>query len=243
MGYYFDFHLHSCLSPCGDNDMTPYNMANMAALAGYQIIALSDHNTTKNCPAIIKAAEAAGIVAIPAMELTTMEEVHVLCLLPDLTAARELDAIVYEHLPDISNDPEIFGHQWVMDDADNILAEEAKLLTSATSIGLYDVAALLRYLGGIAIPAHIDRPSFSLIANLGFYDEAMGFEAVEITRQCDKKIFMSEHPELKQMPYIIDSDAHDLIAIPDARYSLALSDLTAEAVINAVAKGELLGRL
>ena len=96
MGYYFDFHLHSCLSPCGDNDMTPYNMANMAALAGYQIIALSDHNTTKNCPAIIKAAEAAGIVAIPAMELTTMEEVHVLCLLPDLTAARELDAIVYE---------------------------------------------------------------------------------------------------------------------------------------------------
>ena len=89
-----------------------------------------------------------------------MEEVHVLCLLPDLTAARELDAIVYEHLPDISNDPEIFGHQWVMDDADNILAEEAKLLTSATSIGLYDVAALLRSLGGIAIPAHIDRPSF-----------------------------------------------------------------------------------
>lgn len=243
MGYFFDFHLHSCLSPCGDNDMTPYNIANMAALAGYQIIALSDHNTTKNCPAIIKAAAAAGIVAIPAMELTTMEEVHVLCLLPNLSAAQKLDEIVYEQLPNITNDPEIFGHQWVMDDADHILAEEAKLLTSATSIGLYDVAKLLRSLGGVAIPAHIDRPSFSLIANLGFYDAQMGFPAVEITRQYDKELFVSEHPELNGLPYIIDSDAHDLIAIPDAQYALELTSLTAGAVIEAIERGELLGRL
>ena len=146
-------------------------------------------------------------------------------------------------MPNITNDPEIFGHQWVMDDADHILAEEAKLLTSATSIGLYDVAELLRSLGGVAIPAHIDRPSFSLIANLGFYDAQMRFPAVEITRQCDKELFVSEHPELNGLPYIIDSDAHDLIAIPDAQYALELTSLTAGAVIEAIERGELLGRL
>ena len=117
------------------------------------------------------------------------------------------------------------------------------MLTSATSIGLYDAAELLRSLGGVAIPAHIDRPSFSLIANLGFYDAQMGFSAVEITRQCDKKLFVSEHPELNGLPYIIDSDAHDLIAIPDAQYALELSSLDAEAVIKAIERGELLGRL
>ena len=243
MGYFFDFHLHSCLSPCGDNEMTPYNIANMAALAGYDIIALSDHNTTRNCPAIVKAAAEADIVAIPGMELTTMEEVHVLCLLPDLEAAAELNRIVYQQLPPIGNDPDIFGHQWVMDEADHVLAEEERLLTSATGIGLYDVAELLRSLGGVALPAHIDRPSFALIANLGFYDPQMGFSAAEISRQCERQQFAAEHPELGGLPYLIDSDAHDLTAIPDAAYQLELSEPTAQAVIDIIREGRLLGRL
>ncbi len=109
MKLYYDLHMHSCLSPCGADDMTPSNIAGMAALAGQKIVALADHNTTKNCPAFIHTAQSNGLLALPAMELTTREEAHVLCLLPSLEAADEFDRYVYARLPDIKNRPEIFG--------------------------------------------------------------------------------------------------------------------------------------
>ena len=229
---YYDFHVHSCLSPCGDGDMTPKNIAAMLALAGYEVVAVADHNTTRNCKAVQAAAEQAGLLFVPAMELCTREEVHVLCLLPDLDAAHAFDRYVYERLPDIQNRADIFGEQLHMDAEDRILDREERLLISAADIGIYEVYDLIKSYGGTVIPAHVDRQSFSLLSNLGFYDPAMDFPAIELSANCDSQNFGQKHGIF--LPYIVNSDAHSLEQIPDARRKIRLDHPSAGGVIAAI---------
>lgn len=229
MKLYYDLHMHSALSPCGDDDMTPSNMAGMAAICGLEVIALSDHNTCRNCAAFLHHAEENGLLGIPAMELTTVEEVHVLCLLPDLASALEWSDYVYARLPDIKNRADIFGAQIFYDIDDKQIGTEERLLLSATDIGIYDVAELLRGYGGIAVPAHVDRDSFSLLSNLGMYDPLMGFNVVEVTRRAPAEL-------LPGVPKITDSDAHRLESIADAEFCIETCGKTPKAVIDALRK-------
>ena len=217
--------------------MTPVNIAAMSALAGYDVIALSDHNMTKNCRAMAVACAENGLLFIPAMELTTEEEAHILCLFPTLEAAESFGTVVYEKLGDTLNKPEFFGEQYIMDENDNVVGTEPKMLIGATSIGVYDAAALADSFGGIAIPAHIDRSSFSVLSNLGFLDVDMGFGTVEITDKADIEKMLLLNPELMGLAYIVDSDAHALDAIPDALHEIEVSERTAEAVINSLKNG------
>ncbi len=230
---FYDLHMHSCLSPCGDADMTPGNMANMAALCGLQVVALSDHNSCENCAAFLSAARDAGLVALPAMELTTSEEVHILCLLPTLEAAQRLSDHVFAHLPDLPNDEVIFGPQICIDTHDREIGRISRLLTSATDIGIYDVASLVASYGGLAMPAHIDRPSFSLLANLGFYDPDMGFPVMELSLHADEQALRQCHPELAGVTFIRNSDAHYLQHIQDAARQIFVDDATPQAVLQA----------
>ena len=239
----YDLHIHSCLSPCGSDDMTPANLAAMEALAGAELIALSDHNTTRNCRAAAKAAEENGLLFVPAMELTSAEEAHILCLLPDLDAAEEFDKYVYKHLPDIKNRPEFFGNQYLMDENEEIVGIEERLLISATDIGVYDAAALLRSFGGVAIPAHIDKDSFSVLSNLGFYEKSMGFTAVEVSPTGNVAELYELHSQLRGVPYLTDSDAHYLEHIPDAVNTITLPERSAKAVIEAILAGALEKRI
>ena len=229
---YYDFHIHSCLSPCGDDEMTPQNIVGMAALAGYNVIAVADHNSTLNCKAVEEAAKQAGLLAVPAMELTTKEEVHILCLLPNLDMAEQFGQYVYAKLPDIKNRADIFGRQLCVDAEGQIIAEEDRLLLSATDIGIYEVYDLVRSYGGTAIPAHLDRKSFSVISNLGFYDDAMQFPAVELTANCDIQAFKQAHNI--SLPHLINSDAHNLEQIPDAVNKIRVNDFCAIEVIRAI---------
>lgn len=238
MRYYYDLHIHSCLSPCGDPEMTPSAAAGMAMLAGLQVVALSDHNSTGNSRAFTKACEDLGLLSVPAMELSTSEEIHVLCLFPDLDAAERFGAYVHDRLPPVRNNPDYFGEQILMDEEDNLLGEEELLLTNATSIGIYDLARVLKEYGGLAVPAHLDRTSFSLISNLGFADSEMGFGTYEITASCDPAEFVQKHTELSGFSYMVNSDAHCFGAMADARHSLELGDFTPAAVLEAIAKGD-----
>ena len=232
---YYDFHIHSCLSPCGADDMTPQNIVGMVALAGYNVIAVADHNSTRNCRAVAEVSKEEGILVIPAMELTTREEVHVLCFFPDLDTAEQFDQYVYEKLPNIQNQADIFGRQFCMDAKGQVTGEEDKLLLSAADIGIYEVYDLMKSYGGTAIPAHIDRQSFSLIANLGFYDTAMQFPAIELTSNCDSRVFKQTHNIL--LPHIVNSDAHALEQIPDPRNKIRVSCFCVKEVIRAIEKG------
>ena len=235
MRIYYDFHLHSCLSLCAEDDMTPASIAGMAYLAGLDAFALSDHQSAKNCPAADHHARELGLAFLPAMELSTREEVHVLCLFAGLEPALEFtDYVARRLLFTPPEDKRKLWRQTIMAAGDVPVGEEPLWLGSAADIGIYDVSALVRGAGGVAIPAHVDRPSNSLIANLGFYDPAMGFSLCELSCSCDEHTFVQAHPDLCGMRFIRGSDAHDLAAIPDRRYWLEAEGRTPRAILRAL---------
>ena len=194
----------------------------MCALAGIEAAALTDHNTVGNCAAFCEAAKRYGILALPGMELTTAEEVHVVCVFGDLDAAQAFEAEVFRRLPPLENDPRVFGPQVKMDSEDTVLGEERRMLATATGIGIYEVPGLVASLGGACWPAHIDRPSFSLISNLGLWDPDLGFSFAEVSRSCPPDFL--DRPDLKGLPVITASDAHYLDQVMDACQKVSLPE-------------------
>lgn len=228
----YDFHIHSCLSPCGDADMTPQNIANMAKIMGYDIIALTDHNTCLNCPALMKVGEEIGITVVPGMELCTSEEVHIVCLFPTLKDALDFSEYVHSTLPPINNKPKIFGEQNICNENDEIIGTEERLLITASGISTMKVVETVRKYNGICYPAHIDRSSFSILSNLGIIDETFGFTAAEIFDISTESSLKEKYPYLNTIKIVSDSDAHYLenMRIPESSY-LDLPESSAEAVI------------
>lgn len=232
MNLKYDFHLHSCLSPCGDNDMTPYNLVNMAKLLGYDIIALTDHNSCLNCPAALKAGEEAGITVVPGMELCTSEEIHAVCLFPDLKKALEFSDYVKSTMPPVKNDASIFGEQIVMDSTDRIIGNEEILLTAASGISIDDAVKEVSRFGGAVFPAHLDRASYSVLSVLGFMYPEMGFAAAEFTHKAYIPQYEEKHPLLKEMKKLRNSDAHYLENMVEPSVEIDLPECSAEAVVS-----------
>lgn len=222
--YYYDLHVHSCLSPCGDDDSTPANIAGMATLNGLQIVALTDHNTTGNCPAFFKAAKSYGIVPIAGMELTTAEDIHVICLFPTLQSATDFDAAVAEKRIRIRNKPEIFGNQHIMDEDDRIIGEEPDLLINATALSLEDAFDLAYAYGGVCYPAHIDRTSNGMVSVLGAFPDLPAYTAYELNREDADAEYRTRFPALQNLRRVISSDAHDLTALSEAEHSFLIDD-------------------
>lgn len=217
---FYDLHLHSCLSPCGDNEMTVNNMVNMAALKGLELIALTDHNSAKNCPAFLKVAQSVGICAIPGMEINTAEEVHAVCLFPKLENAMAFDEYVYSTLPPVINKPEIFGDQILCDENDSQTGTVDKLLITASGVSFSELDGLMKEYGGVYFPAHIDRSSYSLIANFGFVPEDADFPFFEVYHTGLYSTLIEKNPALKGLPWLHNSDAHYLWDISEAEYKL-----------------------
>lgn len=208
---YYDFHIHSALSPCGDNDMTPNNIVNMAKICGLDAIAVSDHNSVRNVPAVMEAGKRVGIAVLPAMEVETEEGVHILTLYPDLSAAEEVANAVYSALPYIKNRPEIFGQQLIMDSDDNTVGIEEKLLISPCAISIDLLYSMVKSVGGLFVPAHIDRHSYSILTVLGFMPDNLGIKTVEISKNTtDVSAYLDGRPELKKYKVLRNSDAHYL---------------------------------
>ena len=200
-----DLHIHSCLSPCGDEWMTPNNIVNMAVLKGLDMIAVADHNSAANLPAVSAVAQAAGLALLPAMELNTAEEVHLLTYFPTVQQAIACSDAVYAYLPEIENAPAIFGRQQVMDADDEPVREEKKLLISALTLGLDELTEMVRSFGGAAVPAHINRSSNGILGALGFIPPGADFAALEISIGLPLP-----HKGLPQMKHLHSSDAHYL---------------------------------
>lgn len=206
----YDLHIHSCLSPCGSFDMTPANIAGMAYVKGLSIISLTDHNTGGNLAAMAKAAAEYNLVFIPGIEVTTVEEVHVLVYFATLEQSLPFCNAIYQTLPEIPNRPDIFGEQILMDNADHIIGALDKLLLQATPYTLEQIADMATAAGGSAVPAHINRDSFSLLNNIGYIPDGL-FNAVEISPRFPK-------PSIDQsLKTLTSSDAHRLgdISEPD----------------------------
>ncbi|MCQ2552804.1 MAG: PHP domain-containing protein [Clostridia bacterium] len=231
MEYSFDLHMHSCLSPCGSNENTPALLAGLSAVNETDIIALTDHNTCKNCGVFMEAAEHYGLLGIPGMELTTSEEVHVVCLFPDLNSAMEFDGYVHSRLMQVKNKPKFFGQQLVVDIDDNVVCEEEIMLAGASDIGIYEVYDLVDKLGGVSYPAHIDRPSNSLLSNLGFWDASMKFPMAELSYGCDFNT-LKDRKDLQGLSFVRGSDAHYPDQLKPKFQCIDLAEKTAAELIN-----------
>jgi hypothetical protein len=223
---YYDFHIHSCLSPCADDDMTPANIAGMAALAGLNAIALTDHNSCKNCEALLYFARQYGLIAIPGMELCTAEEVHVLCYFRNLQDALAFDEYVSSHMLAIKNNPSYFGNQYIYNCHDEISGIEETSLITSTMITFFELPEILRQFRGIMVPAHLDKSSNSLLANLGFIPEDSTFITAELADLAHEKQLKRKHPYLQDCRILCSSDAHRLENIHDARYYLELENFS-----------------
>ncbi|MBR0412291.1 MAG: PHP domain-containing protein [Eubacterium sp.] len=221
--YYYDFHLHSCLSPCGDDDSTPNNIAGMATLCGLNVIALTDHNTCKNCPAFFEACKRYGVIPIAGMELTTSEDIHVVCLFETLENAMAFDAEIDSRRIKIKNKKEIFGNQLITDGEDNVIGEDEYLLSNATTVSLEEAPALVAKYGGICYPAHIDRPANGIIEVLGTFPETPHFDIVEINQK-DKVAEYVEKYNLQDKTVIVSSDAHYLENMRDKENFFEVDD-------------------
>lgn len=231
---YYDLHIHSCLSPCGDNDMTPANIVGMAMLKELDVIAVTDHNTCRNCGAVMKAAEGSDITVIAGMELCTEEEIHTVCLFEHLEDALAFDAYVASHSPLFDNNVDIYGHQYLMDEADGVLGEIPHLLVSASGIGIYDLPNLMEQFHGIWFPAHIDKSAYSVIASLGTLPDDLGFRVAEISKPQKIDAMCKEYPLLNAVNIVTDSDAHYLWDISERYYSLEVEEKTVSAFLKAL---------
>ena len=235
---YYDLHIHSALSPCANDDMTPNDIVGMAILNGLDMIAVTDHNAFSNVESVIKAAQAAYIktgkelIVLPGIEVSTAEEVHVVCLFPDLETAYGFEKELTPYFSVLSNRVDIFGHQFLYNENDNITGEVDRMLIASASISFDDLYVLVNKHNGAFIPAHIDRNSFSVISNLGFLPPHLGINTIEISTRGVESGFVKENAELySNKKMIFSSDAHQLWGISEKENSLILPERCAKAAI------------
>lgn len=221
--YYYDLHVHSCLSPCADDDNTPNNLAGMATICGLNIVALTDHNSCKNCPAFFSACKRYGVIPIAGMELTTSEDIHIVCLFETLEDAMAFDREIESRRTLIKNRTDVFGNQLILDESDNLIGQEEYFLSNATTVSIEEVPKLVAAYNGICYPAHIDRQANGVISVLGTFPETPHFRCVEINRREKIEEYVKAyHLEDKQI--IVSSDAHYLTDLREKENYFDLDD-------------------
>lgn len=215
MKYYYDLHIHSCLSPCADDDMTPSNIAGMAKLNGLGILAITDHNTTKNARAFYKACQDMGIVPIAGVELTTAEDIHLVGLFRNLESAEAFDTFLQDKRILYKNPIDIYGHQLIYNEQDEMVGEDPYLLSNALMLSIDEAIDALRAFGAVVYPAHIDREANGIVSVLGTVPTDYNFSVVEIHDPSKTEQYLAKCEPLK--PFVVyASDAHFLWDIQDA---------------------------
>jgi len=208
--------------------MIPPLIVRQALKLGLQLIAVTDHNSAANCAAVIQAAQGTGLAVLPGMEVQTAEEIHVICLFDTVEQALTWQGTVFDHLPDQANAEDLFGAQYVVDAEGEYLRTETRLLQTATDLPLEEILRRVKALGGLAIPAHVDRPSYSLLANLGFVPAGLDAPALEIFRLTDPAAAIARWPDLAPYPLIRSGDAHRLNEITPALKLTLAAPMVAE---------------
>jgi PHP family Zn ribbon phosphoesterase len=205
-----DLHIHTVLSGCAEVEMIPPLIIRQAKRLGLNLIAITDHNACHNAEAMIRASEGTGIHVLPGMELQSREEVHLLCLFDTFRQCQQWQEEAFRNLPPLSNKEEAFGAQFVVDSFGEWVRTEERLLAVSTHMGLEEVVAKVHSMGGMVIPAHVDRPAFSLLSNLGMIPDSLRVDALEVTPQFVPSIGLQCWPQLKEWCLIVNGDAHRL---------------------------------
>jgi PHP family Zn ribbon phosphoesterase len=205
-----DLHLHTVLSPCAEPEMLPEFIVEQASELGLDLIAVTDHNSAENCEAVLNAAVETGLVVWPGMEVQSREEVHLLCLFDTLQQVLAWQNQVYASLPPLKNKSDVFGMQVVLSADGDPVSYNDRLLLTSTSMSVEEVVQKVEVLGGLCIPAHVDRPAYSIISNLGFIPPDLGIRAVEISTLVGPEDARARIPGLGGYSLIANGDAHRL---------------------------------
>jgi predicted metal-dependent phosphoesterase TrpH len=206
--YRADLHVHTVLSPCAGVEMIPPLIVEQAISQGIELLAITDHNASANAGAVMQAALGTGLIVLPGMELQTREEVHLLCLFDTLEQLAAWQSLVDGLLPDVPNRAEFFGEQFVVDATGEFIRREERLLLNSVNIDLEDAASQVRALGGLAIPAHINRKANGLMEMLGLLPP--GFEALEISRHITAAGAREKYPQIGDVALMQNGDVHHL---------------------------------
>lgn len=207
--YLTELHLHTVASPCAELEMLPPLIVERALEIGVELLAVTDHNCTENVQAVIDAAQGTGLRVLPGMEVQTREEAHLVTLFDSIEQALAWQRVVYDHLPPLANDPDLFGSQLVVDAEGEFIRFIERLLLTSTDLSVERVVAGVHELGGLAIAAHIDRQAFSLLTNLGFIPPGLALDAVELSRHAEPTAWLAQHKGIT-WPVVRSSDAHRL---------------------------------
>lgn len=205
-----DLHIHTVLSPCGDLEMSPRRIVQTALGRGLDIIAITDHNSTLQCEEVMKVGKREGLSVICGVEVTSAEEVHCLTLFENLEVLRKFQGYLDRYLPEVKNKPEKFGYQVWVNEEEEILGQEERMLIHAIDQGIEEVAAEVERLGGLFIPAHVDKTVFSLYSQLGFMPSDFQVDGIELSPYGKEEEQLRMHPELKDCTLVRSSDAHFL---------------------------------
>jgi PHP family Zn ribbon phosphoesterase len=208
MKYFYDFHIHSDLSPCADKEMTPNNIVNMAYIKGLNMIAITDHNSIENYKAIENIAKELNIMTIAGMEINTKEEVHILTYFRDYNSAKLVSDLIYESLPEIYNKKEIFGEQNIYNENDEIVGILDKLLINSSKYSLKEVCEIVISHNGVIVPAHVNKKSNGILGVLGFFPVDIDFDFIELSNNTELNDRVKRLTE--KYKKIVNSDAHML---------------------------------
>jgi PHP family Zn ribbon phosphoesterase len=205
-----DLHIHTVLSACAEAEMLPEFIVERAEELGLGLIAITDHNSAENAAAVFTAAEGTGITVLPGMEVQTREEVHLICLFDTLEQVASWQEDVYAHLPPLKNDEDVFGMQVVLNAEGDAVERNERLLLTSTSFSTEEVVQRVHALDGLCIPAHVDRPAYSIIANLGFIPPGLDIVGVEISPNIGPQEARARFPQLERYSMVANGDAHRL---------------------------------
>lgn len=224
--YRADLHIHSVLSPCADLEMSPVNIVNRAKALGLDIIAVTDHNSTLHCPLMVELASRVGIMAVYGVEVTTREEVHCVCLVEDEPKRKLLQQYLEDNIQRVPNNVDIFGYQVVVNEQEEIVQEIDYLLHGALNKGINEIEAFVHGIGGIFIPAHADRPKYSITSQLGFVPPDLNYDAIELSRHTTEEKFLASNPFVRKKRFVRSSDAHMIDQIGTIYTMLTMNNLT-----------------
>jgi predicted metal-dependent phosphoesterase TrpH len=230
-----DLHIHSTLSPCGSLEMSPINIITKAKEVGLHVISITDHNMVENCLYANELGKKLGITVLFGMELQTLEEIHLLAFFDTYNLALAFQEKIYSLLPDIQNDADYFGDQVVVNEENEIIRFENRLLLNSAQISITDATAWIKNHGGVAIPSHIDSPTFSIISQLGYIPDDLPFDALEV-RNKEKATELLPLIMRKDIPFVSFSDAHYLVDIGKRRIELDLEEPNCTEISGALKK-------
>jgi PHP family Zn ribbon phosphoesterase len=206
--YTADLHIHSCLSPCGDLDMSPRKIVAAAVEKQLDIIAITDHNASENILATMKAAQGKPLTVLAGMEVASEEEAHLIALFDHFESMERFQQVVYENLMSFSSDQRVIEDQVIVNEKDEVEGFNEHLLFGATALSFQQLVDEVQRLNGLAIASHVDRESFSIIAQLGFIPDGLPLDALEISPNMSKKQARLLFPDVTRFPLIKSSDAH-----------------------------------